>query len=337
MAAEVPCCGETDAPPIISSLAFMNRPSAPNSPPNPAWILSGYLAAVFVGGALLAPWLWMFVQYVGADSSLAVQPFRRYVDRSLLGVALIGLWPMAKSGLFPGWHSVGMVWGRSARRDLLMGLAGGMLSLAVVALLSLGFGIRAWDSAHSWGLLLSHAIRALGAAIAVSLMEELLFRGVVFGSLRRQFSFTAAALSSASLYALVHFFHRPEAPASVGPWTGLEMLVRMLSGLSQPSKVFPGILTLGAIGWLLAWCRERAGTLWLPLGLHAGWIFWFKSYTFFTAPLANLGRQSWWWGSARLHDGWLTFAVIAVTSVFFVGVLGTRKNETSATPLGHVP
>jgi hypothetical protein len=73
------------------------------------------------------------------------------------------------------------------------------------------------------------------------------------------------------------------------------------------------------------------------LGLHAGWIFWFKSYTFFTAPLANLGRQSWWWGSARLHDGWLTFAVIAVTSVFFVGMLGNRKNPTSATPLGHFP
>jgi hypothetical protein len=73
------------------------------------------------------------------------------------------------------------------------------------------------------------------------------------------------------------------------------------------------------------------------LGLHAGWIFWFKSYTFFTAPLANLGRQSWWWGSARLQDGWLTFAVIAVTSVFFVGMLGNRKNPTSATPLGHFP
>jgi hypothetical protein len=29
-----------------------------------------------------------------------------------------------------------------------MGLAGGMVSLAVVALLSLGFGVRTWDSGH---------------------------------------------------------------------------------------------------------------------------------------------------------------------------------------------
>ena len=313
----------------------MNPPSITKSPPNPAWVLCGYLVAVFVGGALLAPWIWTFAKHLGPNSSLAAQPFRRYVDRSLLGVALLGLWPMIRSGLFPGWQSVGLVWGRLARRYLLMGLAGGMVSLAVVALLSLGFGVRTWDSGHSWSLLLSHAVRALGAAIAVSFMEELLFRGVVFGSLRRRFSFAPAALSSAALYALVHFFRRPEAPDSVGPWTGLEMLGQMLSGLSQPALVFPGILTLGAIGWLLAWCRERTGALWLPLGLHAGWIFWFKSYTFFTTTVARKGTPSWWWGSARLHDGWLTFAVIAVTTAFFVGALGGRRNPATASPLGN--
>jgi uncharacterized protein len=323
------------APATLSCQATMNQPSITKSPPNPAWVLCGYLVAVFVGGALLAPWIWTFAQHLSPNSSLAAQPFRRYVDRSLLGVALLGLWPMARSGLFPGWQSVGLVWGRPARRYLLMGLAGGMVSLAVVALLSLGFGVRTWDSGHSWSLLLSHAIRALGAAIAVSFMEELLFRGIVFGSLRRRFSFAPAALSSAALYALVHFFRRPEAPDSVGPWTGLEMLAQMLSGLGQPAQVFPGILTLGAIGWLLAWCRERTGALWLPLGLHAGWIFWFKSYTFFTTTVASKGTPSWWWGSARLHDGWLTFAVIAVTTAFFVGALGGRRNPATASPLGN--
>jgi hypothetical protein len=74
--------------------------------------------------------------------------------------------------------------------------------------------------------------------------------------------------------------------------------------------------------------------------LHAGWIFWFKSYTFFTAPLTHQGTQSWWWGSGRLHDGWLTFAVIAVTSAFFMGVLGRREspaNPATPTPLGNAP
>jgi hypothetical protein len=115
------------------------------------------------------------------------------------------------------------------------------------------------------------------------------------------------------------------------------MLAQMLSGLGQPAQVFPGILTLGAIGWLLAWCRERTGALWLPLGLHAGWIFWFKSYTLFTTTVARPGTPTWWWGSARLHDGWLTFAVIAVTTAFFVGALRGRRNPATPSPLGNAP
>lgn len=300
----------------------MNRTTHTRSPGNPAPILCGYLVAVFVGGALLAPWLWTLAQHLVPGTPLAVQPFRRYVDRCLLGLALIGLWPMARTGLFPGWSTVGLAWRSTSRRELSMGLSGGMLSLAIVAVLALGFGARSWNSGHPGNLLVTHAVRALGAAIAVSFMEELLFRGMVYGSLRRRFPVAMSAIASATLYALVHFFRRPDPPESVGPWTGLIMLGRMLSGLGDPSLVFPGILTLGAIGWLLAWCRERTGGLWLPLGLHAGWIFWFKSYTFFTDPVPGHDAQSWWWGSARLHDGWLTFGVIVVTTALFVRALG---------------
>ncbi len=293
---------------------------------NPASVLAGYLLAVFIGGALIAPWLWTLAQQLLAGSSLASQPFRRYVDRSLLGVALLGLWPMVRSGLFPGWRSFGLAWTSTRRRDLVAGMTGGMVSLAAVAILALGFGARTWDSGHSPMVLLSHGFRAIGAAVAVSFMEELLFRGMVFGSLRSRFSFTASALGSAGLYAIIHFFRRPSAPESIGPWTGLEMLGRMLSGLADPNQVFPGVLTLGTIGWLLAWCRERTGSLWLPLGLHAGWIFWFKSYTFFTTPAAGRVTQGWWWGSERLHDGWLTFGVIGLTTAWFVRWLGAKTD-----------
>lgn len=321
----------------IGADALMNRTAISGRPPNPAWVLGGYLVVVFAGGALLAPWLWKLAQVLAPGSSLAAQPFRRYVDRSLLGLALLGLWPMARSGLFPGWRSVGLAWTPQARRELSMGLVGGMASLALVAVLTLGFGARAWNSDHPASLLVAHAFRALGAAVAVSLMEELLFRGMVFGSLRRRFPLTPSIVISALLYALVHFFRRPEPPISVGPWTGFEMLARMMSGLIDPTLVFPGILTLGAIGGLLAWCRERTGSLWLPMGLHAGWIFWFKSYTFFTTPVGDHPVHTWWWGSARLHDGWLTFMVIALTSGLFVRALGGRRNGTAPTPLSHAP
>jgi membrane protease YdiL (CAAX protease family) len=304
----------------------MNPSHSSRSALNPACVLGGYLSAVFIGGALIAPWVWTLVQQFLPGSAIALQPFRRYVDRSLLGLALLGLWPMVRSGLFPGWRSFGLVWSPTRRRELWTGMAGGMASLAVVAMVALGFGARTWNSGHPPIILISHGLRSVGAAVAVSLMEELLFRGMVFGSLRARFPFTPSALGSAALYAVVHFFRRPSAPDTIGPWTGLEMLGRMLAGLADPSQIFPGVLTLMAIGWLLAWCRERTGGLWLPLGLHAGWIFWFKSYTFFTTPVAGRVSQGWWWGSERLHDGWLTFGVIGLTTIWFVRWLGARAD-----------
>jgi len=312
----------------------MNHPHRDPPSPHPAWVLCAYLMAVFVGGALLAPWLWSLAQAVAPSSPLAHQPFRRYVDRSLLGLALLGLWPMVRSGWFPGWQSVGLGWGPLSRRQLTLGLSAGMVSLAAVAAMALGFGARTWNSSHPAGLFLTHGTRALGAAVAVSFLEELLFRGMVLGSLRRRFPFALSACLSTGLFALVHFFQRPDPPTSVGPWTGFEMLGRMLAGWTDGSALFPGILTLGMIGGLLAWCRERTGALWLSMGLHAGWIFWFKSYQFLTQTTARGERGIRWWGSTRLHDGWITFLVMAITAFTFVRILGERPPDEDRRPPG---
>jgi len=303
----------------------MNRPSPEHPRPDPAWVLCVYVLGVFLGGALLAPWLWSLAQSVVPGSGLARQPFRRYVDRSLLGFAILGLWPMARAGWFPDWRQVGFVWGPKSFRELALGLSGGMASLAAVAVLALGFGARSLNTHPPIGLLLTHIARALGAAVAVSFLEELLFRGMVFGSLRRRYPFAVSAGLSGGLFALIHFFRRPDPPTSVGPWTGLEMLGQMLGGLADGTALFPGILTLGMIGGLLAWGRERTGSLWLPFGLHAGWIFWFKSYQFLTTATAWDGGRTWWWGSARLHDGWVTLVVLALTALVFMRALGRPK------------
>jgi membrane protease YdiL (CAAX protease family) len=317
--------GPGSPPPDRDRPAPMNRPIQDRPRLNPAGVLCGYLLGVFLGGALLAPWLWSLAQTVVPGSGLAQHPFRRYVDRSLLGLALLGIWPMARAGWFPGWRRVGFSWGPCSARELVLGLSGGVASLAAVAALALGLGARSWLPHPPAGLFMTHLVRAVGAAVAVSFLEELLFRGMVFGSLRRRYSFAVSATLSSGLFAMIHFFRRPDPPASVGPWTGFEMLGRMLGGWADVGALFPGILTLGMIGGLLAWCRERTGSLWLPFGLHAGWIFWFKSYQFLTVATARGDRGARWWGSIRLHDGWATFVVLALTAVVFVRALGKPK------------
>src|SRR5205814_4928060 len=60
-----------------------------------------YVAAVFVGAALLAPWIYWLMQWAASQSSsfagLSSQPFHRYVNRALLLLAIAGLWPFLRS------------------------------------------------------------------------------------------------------------------------------------------------------------------------------------------------------------------------------------------------
>jgi CAAX protease family protein len=56
---------------------------------------------------------------------------------------------------------------------------------------------------------------------------------------------------------------------------------------------------------------QRSGNLYFSVGLHAGWIFWLKSYGFLTNP--GVAGNAWFWGSRKLIDGWLAFLVLSGT------------------------
>ena len=57
-----------------------------------------YIAVVFIGGALLAPWLYRLAQsFEHLTPQIANAPFHRFLDRSFLIFALAGLWPVLRS------------------------------------------------------------------------------------------------------------------------------------------------------------------------------------------------------------------------------------------------
>jgi membrane protease YdiL (CAAX protease family) len=48
---------------------------------------------------------------------------------------------------------------------------------------------------------------------------------------------------------------------------------------ADPILVAAGFTTLFLIGWTLADARLRTHSLWMPIGLHAGWIFAAGAFT----------------------------------------------------------
>src|SRR5271163_3446266 len=98
-----------------------------------------YLVAVFVGGSLLAPWLWRLAQMVApAYPALAKAPFHRFVDRSFLLIALAGLWPLLRALGATSRREIGLVSPVGQFRKLGGGLLLGFGSLALVAVLAVG-------------------------------------------------------------------------------------------------------------------------------------------------------------------------------------------------------
>jgi membrane protease YdiL (CAAX protease family) len=62
-------------------------------------------------------------------------------------------------------------------------------------------------------------------------------------------------------------------------FSGFVSLAHSTDQFAQPALVLAGFTTLFVIGVALAHARLRTRSLWLPIGLHAGWIFFSEAFS----------------------------------------------------------
>lgn len=277
-----------------------------------AGLLFIYMLGVLLGGALLAPPLYQLGHWLGGEVSalagLAAQPFHRYLNRCLLLLALAGLWPLVRAIGLEGAAALGLGGAAQRWRRLGFGLMAGFGSLCLVVLALVVTGVRNWHGVPSAAGLLTLVGKAMLTAVVVAGMEEFLFRGVIFGALRKSVSLLAAIVVSSVIYSGLHFLARVEHPGAVGWHSGLVLLPRMLEGMLVPGNLWPGGVTLAVGGAALALAYQRTGSLWFSIGLHAGWVFWLKVFKSLTVPGAQPGGA--WWGSEKLIDGGCALGVM---------------------------
>jgi uncharacterized protein len=273
-----------------------------------------YIVVVFIGGALLAPWLYRLVQTVGNSSpQIAGMPFHHFVDRSLLVLALAGLWTLLCALGATSWRETGLVEIHGQWKKLFGGLLLGFVSLAVVAGTAIGSGDRVFIPGLTAHKIVGIVSNAIVMAAIVATIEEILFRGGIFGGLRRMLHWQLALIASSVIYALVHFLQRVEFTGPIAWNSGLVLLPRMLGGFADFRTLVPGFFNLTFAGFLLGLAYQRTGNLYFSIGLHAGWIFWLKTYGAFTT-VAPRGA-TWFCGTGKLIDGWLALIVLVVTLV----------------------
>jgi hypothetical protein len=275
-------------------------------------LLAVYLAAVFGGGALLAPWLYWLAQWGAAHwtapAGLAGNPFARFVLRGILGLAVVLLWPLLRAcGMFSA-REIGLAKGGRPLGNLLAGFSIGFGTLGGAAVLAVICGGRTVHLPHG-GLEADRVL--LGATVTaavVAMIEELIFRGALFGILRKTWPWPVALAVSSAVYASVHFLQKAVPVASIDWLSGIRVLPALfhipLEGLA------PAFFALLLAGAILALVYQRTGTLFMSIGIHAGWIFWLAAYRLLTREAPGAARAI--WGSDKLIDGWLPFFILAL-------------------------
>jgi len=231
--------------------------------------------------------------------------FHRLVTRTLL-ICILAVF-------LPG-RSHPRTWGAALRnmgvrgpaglQDLASGSAASLMVFTIVLALSWASGGRHLAQGQvDWALAL---LEALLAGFGVAILEETVWRGYLRGVL-------GAALSS-FLYAAVHYFRpldgSPAAPGPYDPFMAVRRLPEMFQSFTEPRHLTLGMLSLFIFGMVLCRLRERTGTLWLSIGVHAGFVFCIALYRGVLQDVAS--GSLWIYGGTRIYDGALGLAAVTL-------------------------
>jgi membrane protease YdiL (CAAX protease family) len=235
--------------------------------------LLAYLAATLLFGALLAPPLYWAVEAANARgwlTFLAQFDFEKFFHRALLIGALVFLWPLIRSLDVRSWRDLGLRPNPNRWRDAGVGFGVAAVPLFCFGALLLLVGVYSVRSTVAPIALLERT----GAALVVPFLEEPLFRGLILGVSLRAATPLIATLVTSAFFSIVHFLKAPDETTTQVTWSsGFVSIANSFHQFHEPMLVLAGFTTLFLLGWILADARIRTGSLWLPIGLHSGWIF----------------------------------------------------------------
>ena len=235
--------------------------------------LAVYLVATVLVGALLAPCLFWAAQWFiahGLLTLLARYDFETFFHRALLVAALILLWPLVRSLSVRGGQDLQLAANPRWPRDLFIGFLLSTIPLLCCGAVLLASPIFSLRGAINW----SAFPKLVAASIAVPLIEEAFFRGLILGVLLKTGRRWMSIFVTSALYSIVHFLKAPEHSSLTVTWmSGFNSIAHAFVQFTDPVLVAAGFTTLFLIGWILADARLQTQSLWLPIGLHTGWIF----------------------------------------------------------------
>lgn len=252
--------------------------AAPASGGRPLPWVVGLFAVSLLVGALLAGPVFNFVLWLGRNfqalESLRDVEFERVASRCVLIVLLLSAVPVIRRAGMRDWRAIGFLPDRAWWKLTGWGLLIGSAATAVIFFGGWALGAYGIREALEHGAVGKSLVYFVGA-LFVGLIEEGLFRGVLFGALRRSVGFWGGAVIASAVYSSVHFAKpKPPVGAVYGHWySGLDLIPHMFNTVDLSPHFFPLALTLFFLGMVLCAFYQRTGSLYFSIGLHAGLVW----------------------------------------------------------------
>lgn len=277
-----------------------------------------FLLAVLFGTALLSPWVALLLTSIAeAWPSWPVlrQPFNRVFDRLFMSLGIVLFFLFRPLLRINSLNQLGFPASRRASRDLLAGFS---IAWASVGALLIAMSLSEIFVPYlrlSLSVAVERSLNALLAALTVAFLEEIFFRGLLFKGLLDDGRPVAAFLTANLFYSAIHFFKPGENISTPDAWSGIRHLVYSFQPFLEPGALVPGLFGLFLMGIVLSYAFFQTHSLYLSIGLHAGWVFGIKTIRVFgDYQRENLG---WLFGSTDPKlvsgvGGWIGILAVGI-------------------------
>ena len=228
-----------------------------------AFIVVVAVALIVLDGpltALVARWTNMTTTGIAPGDLRAPLVSLRWVDVALVLLVMRAFALLEHASL----GQYGLPWHMHAVSKVAVGLLAGIVAVSLVigCLLmagSLQFGAPLSSPASA----LHEGAQWMVALLAVGCLEELLFRGYLLTTLTRGLGYWPAAVLLSALFTAAH--------------------------ARNPGETVAGLSAVFLFGMLFCGIVNRTGSLWLAIGIHAGWD-WAQSFLYGVADSGTIAR-----------------------------------------------
>jgi membrane protease YdiL (CAAX protease family) len=277
-------------------------------------VVAGLLAAI-----VIAPIVAPLVQGAGWTF-----PFPRIFDRVVMATLLIAFLLTANHLNFLRLLSDGF---RAPAKNWTNALRGLAVSLCAIALLYALAAVVSGRGLRDIGTVAPRIPKYFLSAIVIATIEEAFFRAFLLAGMKSDFGARGALLVSSAIYALTHLVRSPARFFVTGyqPMAGLATLTHSLDQFTDPAVAIPALVGLFLLGIVLGEAFLLTGTVYLSIGLHAGFVLGAKLW-----PKIILGRAAMpWWiaggGAVPLIGGAAAWIVAAIIFILLKPLSGTRR------------